>query len=71
MFASFNSAPFPVALASAFHGMADRWQRTQARRRRAAQVRRELEAHTARELADMGLCRSDIPDIVRAAYHQA
>lgn len=37
-----------------------RWQRY-------GEVRRELATYTDRELADMGLCRSDLPQVAREA----
>lgn len=34
------------------------------------QIARELHAHTDRELADMGITRSDIPAIVRGTFQR-
>lgn len=59
------------AISAAYHGAVARWRRRVTRRARAAQVWRELDAYTDRELADLGLSRSDIPAIARAAYDAA
>ena len=67
----FDAAPVFGAFTVARHRIMDRWRREKTRRARAAQVRRELEAHTDRELADIGLSRADIPGVARAAYEQA
>jgi uncharacterized protein YjiS (DUF1127 family) len=46
--------------------LVDRYRASQAARR----VRNELSLHTARELADLGLSRHDIPDLAREAARQ-
>lgn len=65
------TAPMFGAFTTARRRLLDGWRRERQRRARAAQVRRELEAYTDRELADLGLSRADIPGIARAAYDQA
>jgi uncharacterized protein YjiS (DUF1127 family) len=46
------------------------WQRTQARRRDIAQVVRELDMYSDRELAELGLGRGDILDVARGTYRR-
>lgn len=71
-FTSGHSAGSILGSATAAYGrIMDNWQRARARHERAAQVRRELDACSDRDLADMGLSRADIPAIVRAARDQA
>lgn len=71
MTTTFDPAAISIAFTIARHKIIDRWLRAKAARQRAAQVRRELQAYTERELADLGLSRADIPGIARAAYDQA
>lgn len=66
-----NAAPVFGAFTATCHRLVEHWRHEKARRASAAQVRRELEAHTDRELADLGLSRADIPAIARAAYDGA
>lgn len=71
MTTSSTTAPVFGAFTTLRHRLLERWRHERQRRARAAQVRRELEAYTARELADLGLSRADIPDLARAAYNGA
>lgn len=66
-----TTAPAFGAISTAYHRVIEGWRQRAVRRARADQVRRELNAYTDRELADLGLSRSDIPGIARAAYDQA
>ena len=50
--------------------MMRRWHRMVAQRRRIARYTRELEAYSNRELAELGLDRSDIPAVARGTYHR-
>jgi uncharacterized protein YjiS (DUF1127 family) len=42
-----------------------------ARRREIARITRELQAHSDRQLNDLGLARSDIPDVARGRWKRA
>ena len=66
-----TTAPAAGAISTVFHRVIEGWRQRAVRRARAAQVRRELDAYTDRELADLGLSRSDIPGLARAAYDGA
>jgi uncharacterized protein YjiS (DUF1127 family) len=48
-----------------------RWHRMVAQRRRVARYTRELEAYSNRELAELGLHRSDIPAVARGTYRRS
>jgi uncharacterized protein YjiS (DUF1127 family) len=50
---------------SAFDRLAANFRAWRERRREIARITRELECYTDRELAELGFCRSDIPDIAR------
>lgn len=65
------TAPASGAISTVFHRIIEGWRQQAVRRARADQVRRELNAYTDRELADLGLSRSDIPGIAHAAYNEA
>ena len=50
--------------------MMRRWYRLVAQRRRIARYTRELQAYSNRELAELGLDRSDIPAVARGTYRR-
>ncbi|MDR3515988.1 MAG: DUF1127 domain-containing protein [Azospirillaceae bacterium] len=50
--------------------LAARWNAFSAERRQRAQIERELNTYTDRELAELGLCRSDIVDVANGTYGQ-
>ncbi len=45
-----------------------RWQRARAQRREIARITRELQSYTDRQLIDLGMSRSDIPDVARGTF---
>lgn len=47
-----------------------RWQRAKARRAEAFRLTEELAGCTDRQLADLGLYRSDIPAVVQGTYRR-
>lgn len=47
------------------------WQRARAHREEAFQITQELARYTDRELADLGLCRSEIPAVANGTYRRA
>ena len=51
-------------------GFAESYRAWADRRRRIARVTNELAAYTDRQLADLGLCRSDIPDVARGTFRR-
>ncbi len=55
----------------ALRGLAERYQRWSARRRQVARTTLELQAYTDRQLADLGLCRSDIAEVARGQFRRA
>jgi uncharacterized protein YjiS (DUF1127 family) len=67
------AAPFPgrAALKAKRDRFVRRWRRSRAQRQRIARFTRELEAYTSRELADLGLDRSDIPAVARGTYRRS
>ena len=48
-----------------------RWQRAQAQRAEVFRITQELASCSDRQLADLGLCRSDIPAVARGTYRRA
>ena len=60
-----------VGLGAARRQLVRRWHRHAAERRRIAQHTRELESYTDRELAELGLDRSDIPAVARGTYERS
>jgi uncharacterized protein YjiS (DUF1127 family) len=44
-------------------GLMARFSAWRAERRKIARITRELNTYTDRQLGDLGLCRSDIPDV--------
>ena len=53
-----------------FMQLSRRWQRAQAQRRETARIIRELETHSDRELAELGLNRGDITAVARGTYRR-
>ena len=51
-------------------GLTERYRRWADRRAQIARVSRELHSYTERQLADLGLCRSDIPDVARGTFRR-
>jgi len=49
-------------------GLQNAFRAWRARQREIAQITRELESMNNRELAELGLCRSDIPAVARGEY---
>ena len=47
------------------------WQQAKAQRREVARITHELSDYTDRELADLSLSRSDIPDVARGSFNRA
>lgn len=47
------------------------WQQAKAQRREVARITHELSGYTDRELADLDLSRSDIPDVARGLSGRA
>lgn len=47
-----------------------RWQRVRARRAEVFQITQELDGCTDRQLADLGLYRSDIPAVAHGTYRR-
>lgn len=56
---------FAGAGSDASVSLRDRFSAWNQRRRTIARVTRELNTYTERQLADLGLSRSDIPDVAR------
>ncbi len=48
-----------------------RHRRAKLRRQQAARIATELEAYSDRELAELGLCRGDIPAVARGTFHRS
>jgi uncharacterized protein YjiS (DUF1127 family) len=48
-----------------------RWQRARAQRAEVFRITQELADCSDRQLADLGLCRSDIPAVARGTYRRA
>lgn len=48
-----------------------RWQRARAQRAEAFRIMQELADCSDRQLADLGLCRSDIPAVAHGTYRRA
>ena len=66
-----DGAPAQVGgLAAGRRRIMRRWHRLVAQRRRVARYTRELEAYSNRELAELGLDRSDIPAVARGTYRR-
>ena len=47
------------------------WQQAKSQRREVARITHELSGYTDRELAGLGLSRSDIPDVARGLFGRA
>ena len=47
-----------------------KWQRAKAEREQVFRITQELERHSDRDLADLGLSRADIPDVARGTYRR-
>ena len=58
-------------LKSGYQRFLYRRRRAQLQRRRTTRIERELGAYTDRELADLGLARSDIRDVASGAFRRA
>ena len=63
--AGFGAAPTSI------RGFADRYRAWSARRRQVNRVTAELNSYTERQLADLGLCKSDIPAVARGEFRRA
>lgn len=46
------------------------WQQAKAQRREVARITHELSGYTDRELAELGLSRSDIPEVARGSFRR-
>ncbi len=60
-----QTASLGVAARQFGASLSERFARWNERRRTIARVTHELNTYTDRQLADLGLCRSDIPDVAR------
>ncbi len=47
------------------------WQQARSERQKIARITHELASCTDRQLADLGLCRSEIPAVARGTYSRA
>lgn len=56
--------------ALSLRGLSARYNAWADRRRRIARVTAELQAYTDRQLQDLGLCRSDIPEVARGTFRR-
>ncbi len=73
MFASFSTHPRSTQPRSGFDGAGfgsirarlKRWAEDRAVRHR---LERELQSHSDRDLAELGMSRSDIPDVIRGTF---
>jgi uncharacterized protein YjiS (DUF1127 family) len=59
----------PVGLA--LRNVAARYHAWAENRRRIARISAELHAYTDRQLLDLGLCRSDIPEVARGTFRRS
>ncbi len=57
-----------AGLGTMLHRFGSHWQRARAQRQEAARITRELQGYTDRQLGDLGLSRSDIPDVARGTF---
>ena len=53
-----------------FNGLAERYRTWAARRQQVARTTLELQSYTDRQLADLGLTRSDIPQVARGTFRR-
>jgi len=60
-----------TSVASTLSGLRNAFRLWLARRREFARITAELEAMSNRELAELGICRSDIPDVARGECYSA
>ncbi len=69
---SFGSAANQVrgraALLTVLRQLGMRWQRARAQHREVARITRELQSYTDRQLTDLGMSRTDIPDVARGTF---
>ncbi len=57
-----------TGLGTVLHHLRVHWQRARAERWEIARITLELQGHTDRQLADLGLSRADIPDVARGTF---
>jgi uncharacterized protein YjiS (DUF1127 family) len=63
--------PWGHAAKATVNRLARRWRDWAANRREIARITHELNLHTDRELADMGLTRGDIDAVARGRFRRA
>jgi uncharacterized protein YjiS (DUF1127 family) len=68
-FASFAKDGFR-SLARSISALPAQWKARRDEQRRRRQILRELNAHTDRELADLGFSRADFPSILDGSYRR-
>lgn len=72
---AFFLRPQHVGLLAAFRiklgELRPEWQQARSQHREVARITHELSGYTDRELAELGLSRSDIPDVARGSFGRA